>query len=173
MAPLTQLESRQSVSTEPATERISSPGWTWYFKRFLPIVWFAIAAIFQVFAISEFARIGDWGLLFAPLPFAVAAFVVGSIFWFPLADDVLIDGEGLFVRKGRIEERIPFARIVRVAQFWHQPETIRVEIDPPGPLGRSILFAASPQRWCFLCFWDHPLVARLSERASISRTRAF
>jgi hypothetical protein len=170
MPALPEVELRRTPSIELPIERISSPSWTWFFKRLVPMAMFVVIGAGELFAISQFVRDGDWSLLLLPLPFAAGAFIHCAIFSFPLADEVVIDNEDLCIRNGRIETRIPFARIVRVVQFWQTPETIRVEFDQPSPFGRSIHFAASPQRfWCFW-FWDHPLVARLRERAKIARS---
>jgi hypothetical protein len=171
MNAIPRLDSR-ATEILPMVRYISSPWWTFWQKWVTPTISLGFTAAFTAFSAVQFVQKGSYDLLLISLGIAVWCLFLASIFSFPFADEVRIEGEDLVVRKVGREDRIPFRRIVRVAEFWVNPESISVTLDAPCRFGTVIFFVAAEQRWSWQKCRLHPLSVELAHRADSARNEA-
>jgi hypothetical protein len=74
--------------------------------------------------------------------------------------------DGLRISNGRREVRVPYSAIEDVRGFWHARDLVRVVLKAPTAVGTRFIFIP---RWRWLVRGDHPVVARLRERAGLAR----
>jgi hypothetical protein len=74
--------------------------------------------------------------------------------------------DGLRVSDGRREVRIPYSDIEDVRGFWCARDLVRVALKAPTAVGYRFVFVP---RWRWSRRGDHPVVARLRERAGLVR----
>jgi hypothetical protein len=76
---------------------------------------------------------------------------------------------GLRISDGRRDVRVPYSAIEDVRGFWYAPDLVRVVLKNTTPSGRRFLFMPTLRR---SLRGDHPVVARLRERAGLSGSTA-
>jgi hypothetical protein len=72
----------------------------------------------------------------------------------------------LRVSDGWREVCVPYSAIEDVRGFWYARDLVRVALKTPTAVGRRFIFIP---RWRWLLRGDHPVVARLRERAGLIR----
>jgi hypothetical protein len=151
--------------------RLSS-AWTPFYTKFFAPVWitgFGAGTLALWLGVMDDGREPD--LLFK-LHFLVM-WVLGSTFilWFVRRlSDLWIERDELVIVRGRSEERVPLAAVVKVSEtrFWN-PKQIKVELQPGAGTRSQVIFVA-PQV-IQLPFTDHPSVRQLRELAQLARSR--
>ena len=84
-------------------------------------------------------------VLVTPVVMVILMYAVMKLVVWDLADEVRDGGDYLFVRKGRIEERIPLSNIMNVsASTLVNPPRIELRLVEPNRLGDRVIF--SPTR---------------------------
>jgi hypothetical protein len=129
--------------------RISSP-WTRFIKWASPVCWLGGLGYF----LADSARQGTLDTLGVALlaVLTVGGLVLMKLFIWNLADEVYDCGDSLLVRRGRIEESVPFSGIKDVAlALFSRPPRITLKLVTPGKFGRAIVFTppSSPGREIF------------------------
>lgn len=120
---------------------IISSGQTFFIKRVFPVFWFVFLAIF--IAVGAFAGDASNQLPFFLVPAIMVVFgaiMFRKLVW-GLADEVRDGGDFLFVRRGKIEERLQFANVMNVSmsQFTN-PRRLTLRLRTPGKLGDEVAF---------------------------------
>ncbi len=119
-----------------------SAGNTFFLKRILPVILFAIpvVAIVSMLAVPTSKPMPVPALL-APCIVAVVGYFVLRQLVMDLADEVLDGGDFLLVRNRGQEERIPFTNIMNVSITQHvNPPRITLRLVKPGKFGDEIAF---------------------------------
>ncbi len=150
--------------------RISS-GWTFFYKRVFPVIWFGFLAVFL--AISFF-QIPQWNR--AALPFLIMPIIMMGFgyyfmqkFVFDLADEVWEDGDSLVVKNRDRQERIDLADIKNVNySALTSPPRVTLSLRRPTIFGDQVAFCA-PVR--VVPFATSPLINDLIDRVDDARER--
>lgn len=145
-----------------------------FLRYVLPALWIVIVGtwIAQVGVMvlrSDYTR--ALGLL-APMAFfiAIAVLFYRKLVW-ELADEVVLRGETLHVRRRGVEQRIRLADVVNVDCWkWVNPQRVTLRLRQPGPFGPDVAFAP---RMAFHLnpFARHPVAELLIERVDAARRK--
>lgn len=122
-------------------ERLS--GSTFFLKRVFPLLWFGLLAYFVAMAFFFGKPRGEdmVGVAVAALLMTVVGLVVMKKFVWDLADEVLLRGDALIVRKGGDEERIRLADIINVnCNQFSNPKRISLRLRKPCRFGDDVTF---------------------------------
>jgi len=101
----------------------------------------------------------------------VVAFIVflQKVLASDLADEVIDFGDSLFVRRGRLKDRIPLANVLKVeTSVAVNPPRMTIYFVKPSAFGNSVAF--SPVSGTINPFAKHPLVEELMARAQHARS---
>jgi hypothetical protein len=143
--------------------RISS-GWTFFYKRVFPIIWFGFLVVLVGIGI-----VNGQGLAMVTVPIAMIGFgfFIMQKLVFDLADEVLDDGDVLLVKNRGQEQRIALADIknVNYSRFVNPPR-VTLSLRRPTVFGEQITFCA-PVR--LVPFSQSPVIADLIERIDRAR----
>jgi hypothetical protein len=154
--------------------RISSGG-TFFVKRVFPVIWFGFLGVFSLALLGALASgvpTTQPPVLFLLMPFAMGGFgwVLMRRLVFDLADEVYDEGDGLRVRFGHDEERIPLGNIVCVdSSVMTNPPRITLTLREPGRFGSKVVF--SPPRSVFgsLRMAPNPVAVDLMQRVDAAQ----
>jgi len=159
-------------------ERISS-GQTFFMKRVFPVIWLgfvgagvavAITASFSHTAVP--ARGGPPPVIFMSFP--VLMLIIGVVLFrkllWDLADSVDESRDFLLVRRGSIEQRVPFAGVLNVSmsQFTNPPR-LTLRLRTAGPLGDEIVFIPKAPGIRWNPFKRNEIAERLIRRVDEAR----
>jgi hypothetical protein len=150
-----------SWTADEGDERLANRWGTFFIRLSWPIL--GLGSI-PAFLISLFLGPSDRGFLigggFAALVAmpAYAWLVARPLRW------VWAGADGLRVSDGRREVRVPYSSIEDVRGFWYARDLVRVTLKAPTAVGSRFIFIPS---WRWSTRGDHPVVARLRERAGI------
>jgi hypothetical protein len=143
---------------------------TFYYKRVFPIFWFGFLAIFIVISSVTTWRAGQFPafeLLLVPLMMLCFGFILMKKLVFDLMDEVFDEGDGLLVRNGHQEERLPLSDIMNVNYSpLTSPPRVTLSLRTPSIFGAQITFCA-PAR--FVPFATSPIVDELIRRIDARR----
>jgi hypothetical protein len=151
-------------------KRISSR-WTFFYKRVLPLIWFAALAFVML------AILVPSGRRFAPPAPLVAMPLVLGIFGYlilrrlvlDLADQVWDDGDALLISNAGIEQRIALADIINIGfSTMTRPERVTLLLRDPGLMRKEIVFSPRSR---FLPWTRSPIIDDLIERVDRARTQ--
>jgi hypothetical protein len=161
-------------------ERISS-GQTFFMKRVFPVFWLGFIGVGAVVAIpASFShtvvppRGGPPAVVFVFLPLLMLIFGVvlfRKLLW-DLADSVDESRDFLLVRRGSIEQRVPFASVldVSMSQFTNPPR-LTLRLRTAGPLGDDIVFIPKAPGIRWNPFRRNEIAERLMRRVDEARNR--
>lgn len=156
------------MNTDAPTPRVLSTRLV-FFRRILPGFWFGMLGLMCVLlAIKGTGESDPVGLALLPVMIVGGFVLFRALFWCQ-ADEVLDAGDALIVRKGGIEQTLPFARITRVSLLpLLNPPRITLHLASSGPLGERIHFSPALPLW-FYPRDASPIVEGLAERARRAR----
>lgn len=139
--------------------RISSE-WIWLHKKVFPVFWFGFLGIWCLFALpAVFLKLMPTFVLLVLIGMAGFGYVIMSYLIFPLVDEAWIDGDHIFVRKGKTEVRFPIADIINVdSSKLMNPEHITLTLKNQTELGSEIVFSPPHRAWPF---GKHPVAQEL------------
>ena len=149
--------------------RVSSQ-MTVFYKRVFPILFFGILLVVAVGPVlADSGKLLPLPFLFLPAFMAVFAYVIMKKVIFDLVDEVWDDGDGLIVRNGTAQERIPLSNIKNVSySVLTNPPRVTLSLRQPGNFGSEVTFCA-PMR--FVPFAKSPVIDALIERIDAARKR--
>jgi hypothetical protein len=149
--------------------RISS-GWTFFYKRVFPIIWFGGLALFfgiSLFAAPRSSQAATLPFLIIPIVMMGFGFVLMKMLVFDLVDEVWEDGNTLLVKNGGQEQRIELADIKNVNYtMLTSPPRVTLSLRRPTVFGDRIVFCA-PVR--FIPFATSPIIDELIDRIDMAR----
>ena len=134
---------------KPHAPRLSvSP---FFFKWIFPALWLGMLGLLITKATVTGQKTLPLSFLVAPVLVGVFGFFFFKHFFWVLADGVIDQGDHLRVRKGRIEERIPFTNMLNVAapRASSNPPQISIRLRRPCSLGDEIIFLPKRPRKVF------------------------
>jgi hypothetical protein len=151
--------------------RISS-GWTFFYKRVFPIIWFGGLALFlgiSLFAVPGSSQPAAFPFLIVPIVMMGFGYFLMKMLVFDLVDEVCEDGNTLLVKNGGQEQRIEFADIKNVNYtVLTSPPRITLSLRRPTVFGDRIVFCA-PVR--FIPFATSPIINELIDRIDAARQK--
>lgn len=159
-----------SQARPPSLRRLSSKA-TFFNKRVVPVVWFGSLAVFVVVGLVVEGRGEDLPMVFfvAPLILAVIGFVIMKMLVFDLLDEVWDAGDGLVVRNGGAEDRVPLTNVINVSHAtFTNPPRITLTLRHPCSFGKEITFSPLLR---LNPFGRDPIAAELIERVDATRRR--
>jgi hypothetical protein len=150
--------------------RISS-GWTFFYKRVFPVIWFGFIAIF--IGTNLFVTRPSQPSLSFPLIVPILLLVFGYYLMqklvFDLVDEVFDDGDALVVRNSGQEERMALADIKNVNYVsLTSPPRVTLSLRRPSVFGDTVTFCP-PVRW--VPFATSPVIKDLIDRIDAARER--
>jgi hypothetical protein len=143
--------------------RISS-GWTFFYKRVFPLLWFGFLVVFVGIGV-----VNGQGPFVVIVPIAMIGFgyFIMQKLVFDLVDEVSDDGDALVVKNRGQEQRIALADIKNVNYSpFISPPRVTLSLRRPTVFGDQITFCA-PVR--LLPFSPSPVIADLIERVDHAR----
>ena len=143
--------------------RISS-GWTFFYKRVFPALWFGFLAVFVGIGV-----VNGQGPFVVIVPIAMIGFgyFIMQKLVVDLVDEVCDDGDALVVKNRGQEQRIALADIKNVNYSpFVSPPRVTLSLRRPTVFGDQITFCA-PVR--LLPFSPSPVIADLIERVDHAR----
>jgi hypothetical protein len=150
--------------------RISS-GWTFFYKRVFPIIWFGGLALFGIplFVAPRSSQAAALPFLIMPIVMMGVGFVLMKILVFDLVDEVWEDGNTLLVKNRGQEQRIELADIKNVNYtVLTSPPRVTLSLRRPTVFGDRIVFCA-PVR--FIPFATSPIIDELIDRIDTARQK--
>ena len=153
-------------------ERLS--GQAWFARYVLPAVWLAFMGVWLANAVVLLVQ-SKGSLAFPVLVPALLLVVVGALFYrklvWELADEVVLRGDVLYVRRRGVEQRIRLAEVVNVEEWrWVNPRRVTLRLRTPGPFGVDVAFHPHLD-FQFNPFARHPVAEMLIERVDAARRR--
>jgi hypothetical protein len=151
--------------------RISS-GWTFFYKRVFPAIWFGFLILF--FGISAFGGLrsnlsSSFPFLIVPIVMIFVGYFMMKKFTFDLVDEVWDDGQTLVVKNRGQEERIALADIknVNYSPLINPPRVV-LSLRRSTLFGDQVAFCA-PVR--FVPFAASPVIQDLIDRVDVARQK--
>ena len=143
--------------------RISS-GWTFFYKRVFPILWFGFLVVFAGIGV---VRGQGLGVVIVPLAMIGFGYFLMQKLVFDLADEVWDEGDALRVKNGGQEQRIALSDIknVNYSPFMNPPR-VTLSLRRPTVFGEQITFCGPVQ---LVPFSSSPVIADLIERVDRAR----
>jgi hypothetical protein len=156
--------------------RLSSR-WTVFYKRFLPLLWVALLAVFGYFAWVNLRQPhdnpGSWVLLLMPLVMVLVFAAVYRWMIWDLADEVWLDGEVLRIVKGGEEARITLADVVNVnCTLLTNPRRITLALRNECRFGPRVSFIPASVPRLLGAFRPDPVATDLIQRVDAARRAA-
>jgi hypothetical protein len=143
--------------------RISS-GWTFVYKRIIPIIWVGFLTVFA--GIGVVKGQGPFAVIVPLVMIAFGYFLMQKLV-FDLVDEVWDDGDALVVKNRGQEQRIALADIKNVNYSpFVSPPRVTLSLRRPTVFGEQITFCA-PLR--LAPFSQSPVIADLIERVDRAR----
>ena len=149
--------------------RISS-GWTFFYKRVFPAMWFGFLVLFVGIFVFAGQRSGDF-FPFVIVPVAMIGFgyFIMKKLVFDLVDEVWVDGHTLIVNNKGEEERIAFTDVKNVNYSpYVNPPRVTVSLRRTTKFGDQVTFCA-PVR--FVPFTSSPVIADLIDQIDEARDK--
>ncbi len=142
------------------TETLSS-GSTFFMKRVFPVIWLGFLAVFVLMALLSGGFQDAVPLIILPIIMAAFGILMFRKLVWDLADEVLLSGDGLIIRKSGQEERIRLADImnVSVTQLTN-PKRISLRLRKPGKFGDEVVFIP-PKEFRFDFFARNKIAEKL------------
>jgi hypothetical protein len=143
--------------------RISS-GWTFFYKRVFPLLWFGFLVVFAGIGV-----VNGQGPFVVIVPIAMIGFgyFIMQKLVFDLVDEVCDDGDALLVKNRGQEQRIALADIKNINYSpFISPPRVTLSLRRPTVFGEQITFCA-PVR--LVPFSPSPVIADLIERVDHAR----
>jgi len=143
--------------------RISS-GWTFFYKRVFPIIWFGFLGVFVGIGIVK----GQGAVVvFVPIAMIGFGYFLMKKLVFDLVDEVWDDGDALVVKNGGQEQRVALSDIKNVNYSpFVNPPLVTLSLRRPTVFGEQITFCA-PVR--LVPFSSSPVIADLIDRVDRAR----
>lgn len=142
-------------------------GYTFYFKKLFPSVWFGFLAFFLITSVLSGASSESFMFLVVPIFMAIFGFILFKKIVWDLADEVYDEGASLLFRKSGKEQRVAFKDIININYAnMSSPERVVIQIRSDGAIGKELAFNP-PMR--FNPFSKNPIVAELIERVDRAR----
>lgn len=149
--------------------RISS-GWTFFYKRVFPAMWFGFLVLFVGIFVFAGQRSGDF-FPFVIVPVAMIGFgyFIMKKLGFDFVDEVWVDGHTLVVKNKGEEERIAFTDVKNVNYSpYVNPPRVTVSLRRTTKFGDQVTFCA-PVR--FVPFTSSPVIADLIDQIDEARDK--
>ena len=143
--------------------RISS-GWTFFYKRVFPIIWFGFLVVFVGIGIVK----GQGAVVvFVPIAMIGFGYFLMKKLVFDLVDEVWDDGDALVAKNGGQEQRVALSDIKNVNYSpFVSPPRVTLSLRRPTVFGEQITFCA-PVR--LVPFSPSPVITDLIERIDRAR----
>jgi len=143
--------------------RISS-GWTFFYKRVFPIIWFGFLVVFVGIGVVK----GQGAVVvFVPIAMIGFGYFLMQKLVFDLVDEVWDDGDALVVKNGGQEQRVALSDIKNVNYSpFVSPPRVTLSLRRPTVFGEQITFCA-PVR--LVPFSPSPVIADLIDRIDRAR----
>ena len=142
--------------------RISS-GWTFFYKRVFPIIWFGFLVVFVGIGVAN----QGVGIVIVPIAMMGFGYFLMQKLVFDLVDEVWDEGDALLVKNRGQEQRIALSEIKNVNYSpLVNPPRVSLSLRRPTVFGEQITFCA-PVR--FVPFSQSPVIADLIERIDRAR----
>jgi hypothetical protein len=147
--------------------RISS-GWTFFYKRVLPAIWFGFLILFVGISVFAGQRSGNFfPLVIVPVVMIGFGYFIMKKLVLDLVDEVRVDGDTLIVKNKGEEQRIAFTNVKNVNYSpYVNPPRVTVSLRHPTKFGDRVTFCA-PVR--FVPFSSSPMIADLIDRIDKAR----
>ena len=143
--------------------RISS-GWTFFYKRVFPIIWFGFLVVFVGIGVASGQGVG---IVIVPIAMMGFGYFLMQKLVFDLVDEVWDDGDALLVKNRGQEQRIALSEIKNVNYSpLVNPPRVSLSLRRPTVFGEQITFCA-PVR--LVPFSSSPVIADLIERIDRAR----
>ena len=154
------------------SERISLRS-TFLMKWLFPLFWFGFLIFFLVESLTYEEREGDMLFIAVIGVMAVMGYFFFKALLWDLADAVYDQGAYLLVRRGRVEDRIPFENIMNVSAPppLMSPPRITIRLVKPSVFGRHISFSPKSNPLRFFLSSKNLVAEQLMERAYAARGR--
>ena len=145
-----------------------------FLKYVFPAIWVLFVASWVVSFVMMMwrAEVGEALALLAPLVLVIAigVFFYRKLVW-ELADEVVLRGDTLYVRRRGVEQRIPLSEVVNIEHWrWMNPQRVTVRLRKPGPFGTEVAFMPRFEL-LFNPFAIHPVADFLIMRVDLARRR--
>jgi hypothetical protein len=147
--------------------RISS-GWTFFYKRVLPAIWFGFLILFVGISVFAGQRSSNFfPLVIVPVVMIGFGYFIMKKLVLDLVDEVWVDGDTLIVKNKGEEQRIAFTNVKNVNYSpYVNPPRVTVSLRHPTKFGDRVTFCA-PVR--FVPFSSSPMIADLIDRIDKAR----
>jgi len=121
-------------------KRISSKQ-TFYVKKILPVILFAVAFAPMLVVYSETGSFHPGTVAPAILIAIFLAFIYPKLVW-GLADEVYDGGDYLLVKRGDLEDRVALSDVMNVsASMMVNPPRITLRLARPSKFGNEVMFS--------------------------------